>query len=27
MAAGPTPINADVDINPVVVGIGFGYRF
>jgi len=27
MAAGPTPINADVDINPVIVGVGFGYRF
>jgi len=27
MAAGPTPINADVDINPLIVGIGFGYRF
>jgi outer membrane protein len=27
MASGPTPINADVDIDPVIVGIGFGYRF
>lgn len=27
MTAGPTPINAAVDINPVIVGVGFGYRF
>jgi outer membrane protein len=25
--AGPTTVRADVDIDPLVVGVGFGYRF
>ncbi len=24
---GPTTVNADVDINPLVVGVGFGYKY